>query len=546
VDQHGTARQKPRVRRSLRSSLLPPPTTGGLGSGFGLPHELLALARGRLKVVAWLTLFGTGISLLLPLARLRDRATLALEAPVIVTMGIGAAMAGLTLWLLRFRRGSATYDLCVGLVFEVVLGYVLAIGGTMDEAIRHGHAPQLTWAAALVILFALIVPSPPAWALVTSLVTGTASVVGVAVAAHAGVMTASAAVYGDVATSSLIAAGVAYFGAKVTFGLSRDYGLAARAGSYRLVEPLGAGGMGEVWLAEHEVLARPAAIKLLRPSVPNALSLRGAHERFRREACATSRLRSPHTVEIYDYGITDDGTLFYAMELLTGCDLDTLISKRGPIPPERVVYILLQVACSLAEAHASDMVHRDVKPANIFLCRAGLVSDFVKVLDFGLVKAHELCGGCGGPGLTLAENILGTPAFMAPEQITAEQPLTAASDIYSFGCVAYFLLTGRFPFTGPTSMAVMVQHVTAPPLPLASVAPFRVPAELDALIGDCLAKDPLARPRSMVAVHERLSRVPLGAAWSQARANAWWLDWPAATAASVGAAPANDAALRAG
>lgn len=214
-----------------------------------------------------------------------------------------------------------------------------------------------------------------------------------------------------------------------------------RVGSYSLIERLGSGGMGDVWLARHHLLARPAAVKVIRDA-----ALGGGEDghvrrqRFAREAQATSELQSPHTVQLYDFGVTDAGGFFYVMERLRGMDLKRLVERHGPLPPNRVVFLLKQVCLSLAEAHALGLVHRDIKPANLFVCRLGAEYDFVKVVDFGVVSRHA----AERPQITTAGMILGTPAFLAPDLVSAQR-FDGRADLYALGCVAYWLLTGGRP-----------------------------------------------------------------------------------------------------
>ncbi len=314
---------------------------------------------------------------------------------------------------------------------------------------------------------------------------------------------------------------MAYVGARVVFGLGREVSRARELGSYRLVERLGEGGMGEVWRAEHRLLARPAAIKLVRPSrVADPLSPESeeARRRFEREAQATASLRSPHTIELFDFGMADDGTFYYAMELLDGLDADALVRRTGPVPPERAIYMLQQVCHSLSEAHSRGLVHRDIKPANIFLCRYGEDSDFVKVLDFGIVKPPA---ESANTGLTLGDVIHGTPAFIAPEQALGGS-IDGRADIYATGCVAYWLLTGELVFTADTPMGIVMEHVRAAPAPPSARTELPIPAALDELVLSCLAKDPADRPQNARELSQRLAAIKGANAWTEDDAREWW------------------------
>jgi serine/threonine protein kinase len=278
-------------------------------------------------------------------------------------------------------------------------------------------------------------------------------------------------------------------------------------GSYRLGELLGRGGMGEVYLATHRMLARPAAIKLIRPEVlaaGDAAMAQTAVARFRREAEAAARLRSPHTVELYDFGVTEDGTFYLVMELLEGENLERLVRRQGPLEPARAIHILRQVCESLEEAHSYGLVHRDIKPANIHLGRLGLREDFVKVLDFGLVRSF---GGPSEESLTGAAGMTpGTPAYMAPE-MAHDRTVDGRADLYSLGCVAYYLLTGRLVFEGDTPLQTILKHLQQPPEPPSSVTDRPIPPALDELVLACLAKRPEDRPASAAELSQRLAQV---------------------------------------
>jgi serine/threonine-protein kinase len=321
----------------------------------------------------------------------------------------------------------------------------------------------------------------------------------------------------------VIAALVAIIGSRIVYRLSAQAGKAEELGSYRLVAPLGHGGMGEVWRAEHRMLARDAAIKLVRGregGIPRDLVAR-----FEREAKATAGLRSPHTVQLYDFGRSDDGAFYYVMELLDGYTLDRLVERHGALPPGRVVSVLRQACRSLAEAHGAGLVHRDIKPGNIFLCRYGGEADFVKVVDFGLVK--DVSSG-GGPNLTQTGLIAGTPAYMPPEMALGKE-VDGRSDLYALGCVGYYLLTGKTVFDRKTALETLHDHTSTPPVPPSQRVATPIPADLEAVLLDCLAKEPADRPESARVLEARLAQTSPAGRWSAADAERWWdLNAPAA------------------
>jgi tRNA A-37 threonylcarbamoyl transferase component Bud32 len=302
-------------------------------------------------------------------------------------------------------------------------------------------------------------------------------------------------------------------------GRSGDHQL----GSYELIEPLGHGGMAEVWRARHVHLDRPAAVKLFRPGSWGAV---GGDERaallarFEREARATAALRSTHTIQIHDYGHTATGTLYYAMELLEGLDLDALVERHGPVEACRTRHILLGVCESLAEAHHRGLVHRDIKPANVFLARVGLRHDVVKVLDFGLVRSLE--ADAPMTRMTLDGRVAGTPAFMPPEAMRDDSQVDARGDIYSVGCLAYWLLTGRLVFETETVLQMMLAHLERRPRPPSADSELTVPAALDALVLACLEKRPEDRPTTVRELAARLRDCPGVAPWAEVDAERWW------------------------
>jgi serine/threonine-protein kinase len=282
--------------------------------------------------------------------------------------------------------------------------------------------------------------------------------------------------------------------------------------------------MGEVWKASHLLLARPAAIKLIHSSAAGNGAARSddMRRRFEREAQVIAQLRSPHTVTLFDFGVTKQGAFYYVMELLDGLDTDTLIRRFGPIPAERVVHILRQMCHSLSEADSCGLVHRDIKPANIFLCRYGEDYDFVKVLDFGIAKVAHDESPDANTVTTMLNVVQGTPAFIAPEQALGGAEVDTRADIYSTGCVAYWLLTGLPVFAADTAMKQLLAHAQSPPEPPSVRTELPIPPDLDALVLSCLAKDRERRPQSPRDLLERLESVALRQTWTAARAHEWW------------------------
>jgi serine/threonine-protein kinase len=287
---------------------------------------------------------------------------------------------------------------------------------------------------------------------------------------------------------------------------------ALELGQYTLVERIGEGGMGVVYKARHAMLRRPTAIKLL----PPAKSSEALLERFEREVQLTSGLTHPNTIAIYDYGRTADGVLYYVMEYVDGVTLDKLVEAHGPLPSARAVFLLEQVCGALAEAHDRGLVHRDVKPANLMLCVRGGTYDFVKVLDFGLVKRLDARSDGTRPDL-----VVGTPLYMAPESIRSPGHVDPRSDLYALGAVAYFLVTGEQVFTGRNMLEVCSHHLHAEPVPPSRRSRLPIPSALERLILACLAKDPDARPSSARALVAALEAVD-GEPWTQEQAREWW------------------------
>ena len=294
---------------------------------------------------------------------------------------------------------------------------------------------------------------------------------------------------------------------------------ALAVGSYRLVTPLGKGGMGEVWLAKHRFLVRPAAVKLIRHDVPPGPAREQLVRRFEREAQVTAALRSPHTVQLYDFGVNDTGSFYYVMEFLNGLDLHQVVTRFGPQSAERVTMLLRQACRSLAEAHERGLVHRDIKPANVFVTRLGTEYDYVKILDFGVVKDQS------GRDATMLSNqniVQGTPAFMPPEIVLGESPIDGRADLYSLACTAYWALTAQTVFNAGSVAQMLLQHVQAQPVRPSVRSELVIPEQLEAILMQCLEKDPAKRPSSALQLDFQLARVPCEAPWTNERAQEWW------------------------
>jgi DNA-binding NtrC family response regulator/putative methionine-R-sulfoxide reductase with GAF domain len=290
-------------------------------------------------------------------------------------------------------------------------------------------------------------------------------------------------------------------------------------GSYRLVSPLGSGGMGEVWLARHRFLVRPAAVKLIRHDVAPGNAREQLVRRFEREANVTAALRSPHTVQLYDFGVNDTGSFYYVMEYLDGLDLHRLVKRFGPQAAERVVMLMRQACRSLGEAHERGLVHRDIKPANVFVTRLGTEYDYVKILDFGVVKEQA---GHDATQLSNHGVVQGTPAFMPPEIVMGEDRIDGRADLYSLACAAYWALTAHTVFDAATPAQMLVQQVQAKAVPPSKRSELSIPRQLEAILMKCLEKEPAKRPSSALDLDVQLAQVRCEAPWTNERAREWW------------------------
>ena len=385
------------------------------------------------------------------------------------------------------------------------------------------------------LLFALraaLIPSPPSRTLVLTVLLGLPYVLvpwffGPASDGAPPLRTANHPVVGTATYAiwwAIISVGTTVM-SHVVFGLRAEVREARRLGQYTLEGKLGEGGMGVVYRARHGMMRRPTAVKLLKPEHTTEADLK----RFEREVQLTARLTHPHTITIFDYGRTPDGVFYYAMELLDGASLDRVVSVAGALPASRVVHVLYHVAGALTEAHDVGLIHRDIKPANVILCRQGGILDFPKVVDFGLVKDLERAAGAD---LTRADVVAGTPLYLAPEAVNAPETVGPPADLYSLGAVGYFALTGTNVFDGKTLVEVCSHHLHTAPEPPSARLGRPVPADLEALILECLAKDPETRPAGAHTLRRRLEQCASFGDWTSEDARAWWQENGEALAAA--------------
>jgi len=503
-----------------------PPTTGFTRK---LPADLVTDQLGRLE------LFGLISIVLWTAALLLDQLVMMTAPAVFQAVGgkarvievVGIFVSGVMYVYVRFSTHTPETKTHVSLMYLLLNAFAIAALNTwVVPPPLQGRMVGVSWIPILLLIYSMVAAVSPGRMLAAALVAASFDPIGVWLAHLRGVPVPSVLGTLVIFWPNYASAALSTIPSRFLRHVGHKLRKARELGSYELVKLLGHGGMGEVWEAKHRLLARRAAVKLIRPEVIGASS--EAEEklvirRFEREAQATAALSSPHTIQLFDFGSTNQGVFYYVMELLMGRDLESLVREFGPVPAPRAGYLLRQVCRSLADAHARGMIHRDIKPANIYVCRMGLEYDFVKVLDFGLVKLSSQASAAHIQTLLTSEQrTTGTPAYMAPEIILGETNVDRRADVYALGCVAYYLLTGQLVFEGDTPMKVMLQHVQEEPVPPSQRTELPIPKEIDDLVLACLRKNPNDRPQNAEVLLNMASGCKTGDCWNSDLGKTWW------------------------
>jgi eukaryotic-like serine/threonine-protein kinase len=483
-----------------------------------LPGNLLEEAVVRLGKIG---LFGAlaFASYLLSLALLSGS-----KLGVIHGTTLGVAVAGIVLSLAlfgvtRLPKVPAHNVTDLGNVYLFAISLALGLLRHTEQSSSSELLRQVSPVVIPILAFGALIPSVPSKSLAVLLVAAAMDPLGMfLMRGHTHYSVGQLVV---VMASPIMAALIARQISKVVHHLTEGIVKAREVGSYKLVERLGVGGMAEVWRANHRMLRRPAAVKLIRPKVlvdHGPADSERLLRLFTREVRTTASLRSPHTIQVYDFGITREGAFYYVMELLDGIDLMTLVERYGAQPAERVASLMKQVCHSLREAHERNFVHRDIKPANILTCTVGGDYDFVKVLDFGLVLDRHLTS----EELEDEKQFVGTPAVMAPEMLRFQAPVDARADLYALGCVGYWLLTGKRVFEAQTRADMLVMHAHQKPVLPSKRIDRPVHPGLEALVMQCLEKNPNKRPQTARELSDALSALQFEHPWTEERARLWW------------------------
>ena len=435
---------------------------------------------------------------------------------------LGFGLATLAVWRLARRSSTPVWfvnasDLFLPVGVTLVV-YLVSLTVPPWSGLFFG---PLLIAALVLVLRAALVPSPARRTAIVGaisslpVVLATLTLAGIDPKLTAPLTAGRVAIVASTWSAALVAATTII--SRTIYGLHDEIRNVRRLGQYVLGDLVGEGGMGSVYRAEHALLRRPTAVKMLSPERAGRESI----ARFEREVKLTARLTHPNTVAIYDYGRTRGGLFYYAMEFLDGLSLEELVKQFGPQPPGRVIHILMQATGALAEAHALGLIHRDIKPANVLFCERGGTPDVVKLVDFGLVKNLE---PESGPALTHTNAITGTPQYLAPETITDPAGIDHRVDLYGLGGVAYYLMTGRPPFEGNSVLEICGHHLHTPVTPPSRVVRSLIPSDLETLVLKCLAKKPAERPASAQELHDTLAECARSSPWNLGEARAFWQD----------------------
>ena len=503
---------------------LTPPASGSRGSG-ALPSDIVSEQARRIVLFSGVAAFMWTFGLTMDALVLPATVGVRLARPGLILEAVASVVTIAVFLFLRFIHMTPHAKCGAGMWVLVLNAALITIFDLSNHALLASGIGMPSWTAILILASAMIMPTTPRRTLIGSLIAAAMGPLSIGIAYLAGrpILSPGAALV--LYLPNFIWAVIATLPSAMFQRMGRQLREARELGSYELVEQLGAGGMGTVWRARHRLLARDAAVKLVRHEAlgDTDSAAQAQLRRFEREAQATALLQSQHSIRLFDFGATEDGSFYYVMELLNGRDLESLIKEFGPLPPERAMYLLRQLCHSLAEAHARGMVHRDIKPANIFVCRMGLEFDFVKVLDFGLVQTRRPDPATAvTETLVTAQQLIGTPAYMAPEVILGRADVDRRADIYAIGCVAFYLLTGTRVFGEGNQMQVLVDHVHAEPVPPSNRLGRPLPKEVDALVLDCLRKNPDDRPKDAGELLDRITSYQLAGQWSAAHARSWW------------------------
>lgn len=523
------------VSPQLRSGTLPPPDAPKvhlvLGSTPAMSGETQALLRSRLRAASLMLSLGFaiyGVWLAINYGWLSaSRLSGSFDPTFIQLVAHGMVLGLLILCASTLCRGCEismrklrTKELII--FGSPALYFVFSqVQHMAHHAEEHGVLPSLggPWMM-LIFVYAMFIPNSWKRAAIVLGTMGLAPILVSLLMCSTNSLCSVAANSGSVyVIEHIILASVAsasgVFGVHTINRLRLEAFQARQLGQYRLRRRLGGGGMGEVFLAEHQLMKRPCAIKIIRPERagdPTALA------RFEREVRATAKLSHWNNIDIFDYGRTDDGTFYYVMEFLPGRSLADLVEQHGPLCAARVVYLLRQICDALTEAHDAGLIHRDIKPANIFAAERGGFHDVAKLLDFGLVKPTSTSGDTS---LTQDGAITGSPLYMSPEQAVGEHEPDGRGDIYSLGAVAYYLLTGHPPFEDDKPLRVLFKHASEPPLPPSHWAPD-IPEDLEQVVLRCLAKAPQDRFATTRQLAASLDACSVSGEWTPAKAAEWW------------------------